>query len=125
MLETPVGTNGRTTPPAPAARDGETLREQAVAHLERVRKLKFDAALFAVGILVVGGVWALTEYQNSGGWPARLSEHGNPGDWNPWIAYVVLVWGFLVVLDALKMYRHRPLKEGEIEREVERLAARD
>ena len=126
MPETPVATDGRTASPpeTPAERDA-TLRDQAVAHLERVRKLKFDTALFVVGVLVAGGVWALTEYQNAGGWPARLSEHGNPGDWNPWIVYVVLVWGFLVALDALKAYARRPLREREIDREVARLKRRD
>jgi hypothetical protein len=38
-----------------------------------------------LGTTVIGAVWAITEYQNSGGWPHRLSDNGGPGDWNPWI----------------------------------------
>jgi hypothetical protein len=124
MLTEPVTKNGRvTTEAAPAlpARDEGTLRSLALQHIERVRKFKLDLAAFIVGMLVLSGIWALTEYQNSGGWPQRLSDNGMPGDWNPWILWVLLGWGFLVALDALKTYYRRPTSEAEIERQMERL----
>lgn len=111
------------TLPSPSGPD-EALRRVAAEHLERVRKLKLDVAAFLVGIVVIGGVWAITEYQNSGGWPQRLNDEGRPGDWNPWILWVVLGWGFLVALDALKTFFRRPTTEAEIDREVERLKGR-
>jgi hypothetical protein len=110
--------------PTPATRDEETLRLLATEHLERVRKFKVDAAAFLVGILVISCIWAITEYQNSGGWPERLSDNGQPGDWNPWILWVILGWGFFVALDAIKTYFRRPTTEAEIEREVQRLKSR-
>ena len=124
MLTEPATKNDRVTPelvPSPAARDEDTLRLLATQHLDRVRKFKLDAAAFLVGIFVLSCIWAITEYQNSGGWPERLSDKANPGDWNPWILWVILGWGFFVALDAIKTYVRRPTTEAEIEREVERL----
>lgn len=127
-METETRTqNGKrtvTSLPESAGRSDESLRLLAIQHLERVRKLKHNTAVFAIGIVAIGSVWAITEYQNAGGWPERLSTGGNPGDWNPWILWVVLGWGFLLALDALKTYFHRPTTEAEIERELARLKAR-
>lgn len=102
-------------------RDDDALRSIAIKHLERVRKLKNDTAAYVLGILVFGTVWAVTQYQDSGGWPHHLSGNGNPGDWDPWILWVVIVWGFLLALDVLRTYFRRPTTEAEIEKEVARL----
>jgi hypothetical protein len=101
------------------ARDGE-LREWARRHVERVHKLKRDVAIFLLGIVTLTGIWAVVAWQDNGAFE-RLSDNGNQGDWNPWILYVALVWGFFVVLDALKVYFDRPTTETEIERTMERL----
>jgi hypothetical protein len=103
----------------PRAADGE-LREWARTHVERVRKLKRDIAIFVVGMATLTGIWAIVEWQSSGALE-RLSDNGNPGDWDPWILYVALVWGFLLALDALRVYFDRPTTESEIDRTVERL----
>ncbi len=113
-----------TAQAADANGDDATLRSLAVQHLERVRKFKLDLAVFLLGTVVIGAVWAITEYENSGGWPHGIGSQGNPGDWNPWFFWVVLGWGFLVGLDALKTYFRRPTTQAEIDREVERLKAR-
>jgi hypothetical protein len=122
-----VTDNDRVAPelaPSPAVREEETLRLLAREHLARVRKFKEHLAAYLVGIVVLGGIWAITEYQNSDGWPERLSDKANPGDWNPWILWVVLGWGFFVALDGIKTYFRRPTTEAEIEHEVERLRSR-
>jgi hypothetical protein len=62
----------------------------------------------------------LVEWQDNGAFE-RLSDNGNSGDWNPWILYVALVWGFFVVLDALKVFFDRPTTEAEVDRTVERI----
>lgn len=108
----------------PGARGEEELRRLALQHLERVRRFRLAVASYALGMVVLTAVWALTEYHNSGGWPQRLSDDGRPGDWNPWILWVAIGWGFLVALDALKTYFRRPTTEAEVDREVERLRAR-
>lgn len=109
------------TPTAPAP-DAE-LREWARKHIERVHKLKRDVAIFLLGLATLTGVWALVEWQDNGAFE-RLSDNGNPGDWEPWILYVALVWGFFVLLDVLKVYFDRPTTEEEIARTVERLRSR-
>jgi hypothetical protein len=117
---------GTHRPAAPSGirRDEETLRALAVAHVERVRRLKVDAVAFVFGGVVLGIVWMLTEYQNANGWPERLSDDGGDGTWNPWIFWALLVWGALLAIDALKTFKQRPTSEAEIDREVERLKAR-
>ncbi|HXV57161.1 MAG TPA: 2TM domain-containing protein [Gaiellaceae bacterium] len=113
-----------TAPPSPTtpAPDAE-LRDWARKHVERVHKLERDVAIFLLGLATLTGVWALVEWQDNGAF-ARLSDNGNPGDWEPWILYVALVWGFLVLLDVLKVYFDRPTTEAEIARTMERLRSR-
>ncbi len=55
----------------------------------------------------------------------HLSPDGTPGDWEPWILYVALIWGLFVVIDALKVHFDRPTTEEEIDREVRRLQSED
>ena len=47
-----------------------------------------------------------------------------PGDWEPWILYVALIWGLVVGIAALKAYFDRPTTEAEVDREIRRLRAR-
>jgi 2TM domain len=105
-------------PTTPAA-DSE-LRDWARRHVERVHKLKRDVAISLLGMATLTGIWALVEWQDNGKFE-RLSGNGNPGDWEPWILYVALVWGFFLVLDALKVYFDRPATQMEIDRTVERI----
>ena len=123
-MPTEMLTENRTElQPAPAPVPEDELREWARKHVERVRKLKRDAAVFVLGMVALTGVWAVVEWQDNGRFE-RLSDNGNPGDWQPWILYVALVWGFLLGLDALRTYFDRPTTEAEIDREVRRLSRR-
>lgn len=99
-------------------------RRLAVKQLERVRSFKLHLALFLIGMPVLTGVWALTEYMNADGWPDRFSDSAGPGNWNPWILWVVLIWGGLLAYEAVKTYLGGPPTEADIDREVERLKAR-
>ena len=99
------------------------LREWARKHIDRVHKLKRDVAIYLLGIATLTGVWALVEWQDNGAFE-RFSDNGNPGDWEPWVLYVALIWGFFVVLDALKVYFDRPTTQTEIDRTVERIRSR-
>lgn len=122
-MPTEMLSDNKATAPPPAATtpapDGE-LREWARNHVERVHKLKRDVAIFLLGIVTLTGIWAVVEWQDNGPFE-RLSDNGNSGDWNPWILYVALVWGFFVVLDALKVFFDRPTTEAEVDRTVERI----
>lgn len=109
-------------PLTPAAREDEELREWAHKHIERVRQLKLHAAAFVVGMLVLTPVWALTQWQDNGSFKHfDFSPDGTPGDWEPWILYVALIWGGIVALMAVKAYFDRPTTHEEIDREISRL----
>ena len=111
--------------PISTSHDDE-LREWARKHVERVRRLKLHVAAFVLGIVVLTPVWVLVEWSDNGGFKRiDFSDDGTPGDWEPWILYVALVWGLVVAIMALKAYFDRPTTEAEIDREVKRLTSRD
>jgi 2TM domain len=91
----------------------------------QARRLRLRAAAFALAMVVLTPVWAVSQYLESGGWPQRLSPNGNPGDWSPWIVWVALAWGFYVALSAIAVHARRPVSDGEVERELRRLTRQD
>jgi TRAP-type C4-dicarboxylate transport system permease small subunit len=111
--------------PAEGAGADEALRDWARRHLERVHKLRLHVAAYVLGIVLLTPIWMLVEWQNNGGFE-RLdwSDEGEPGGWEPWILYVVLIWGLFVAIEALRVYFDRPTTEREVDREVERLTSR-
>ncbi len=113
---------GAVSQPATSTQDDE-LRAWARKHVERVHRLKRDVAVYLLGMVSLTAVWALVEWQDNGAFE-RFSGGNNPGDWEPWILYVALIWGFFVALDALRVYFDRPTTEAEINRQIERLRAR-
>jgi hypothetical protein len=115
----PITSQPSRAMPAP---DSE-LREWARKHVERIHKLERNVAIYLLGIVTLTGIWALVEWQDNGRFE-RLSDNGNPGDWEPWILYVALIWGFFVLLDALKIYFDRPTAPAEVDRAVKRLESR-
>jgi hypothetical protein len=114
--------NGQvTSQPTSVAED--VFREFARKRIERVRRAKMHVAAYLLGMIVLTPIWALVEWQDNGGFE-RWSNEGNPGDWEPWILYVALIWGLVVAIMALRAYFDRPATEAEIDREVERLRSR-
>jgi hypothetical protein len=110
--------------PAPvAAQPEEELRAWARKHVERVRRFQRDLALYLLGMAVLTGLWVVIQWQDNGGFE-RFSDGSNPGDWNPWIVYVALIWGFFVAVDALKVLFDRPTTEDEVDRVVRRFESR-
>ena len=90
----------------------EELRDAAIASLKRKRKFAQDA----IGYVAVNGVlwliWVLSDGHADGG--------------VPWPAWVSLIWGFLLAIDAWQAFGrwpaslHRPITEDEIRRELKR-----
>ena len=110
-----------TSPQIPTSTTHEDeLRQWARQHIERVHRLKLHVAAFVLGMAVLTPVWLLVEWQDHGGFQ-RWSNNGSPGDWEPWILYVALIWGLVVGIAALKTYFDRPTTEAEVDREVRRL----
>jgi hypothetical protein len=113
----------RASPPAPAE---DALRVVARRHVERIRRLKLHLSAYLLGLIVLTPVWALTQWQTSGGFQRWSTDHSQPGDWEPWIVPVALVWGLVVAIYALKVYFDRPTTDEEVDREVaRRLRSRD
>ncbi|HET9324817.1 MAG TPA: 2TM domain-containing protein [Gaiellaceae bacterium] len=105
--------------PTPSVPD-DYLRQWAQQHVERVRRLKLHLAAYVLGMIVLTPVWALVEWQANGAFE-RWSDNSNPGDWEPWILYVGLIWGFVVAFMALRTYFDRPTTDAEIDAEVRRV----
>jgi hypothetical protein len=112
--------NGQASAPPAPTRD-EELRYWARRHVERVRRIKLHIGAFLLGMAVLTPVWAIVEWQDHGGFE-RWGNDGAPGEWEPWILYVGLIWGLVVGIMALKTYFDRPATEAEIDRELRRLS---
>ena len=95
---------------SPADRAEAELREAAIANLRRKRKFVQDA----VGYVTVNGVlwliWVLTDRSTDGSMP--------------WPAWISVIWGFLLAIDAWRAFGrwpeslHRPITEADIQREM-------
>ena len=118
------GTVTQESLPAISPPEDEPYRKLAIEQLGRVRRFKIRLAGFILAMVIATPVWVVTEYMNADGWPQRLSDNSQPGDWNPWIIWVALIGLFVVGLSGLKAYFDRPTTEAEIRREIERLEGR-
>ena len=105
----PVG----ATPGTPAE---ETAREAAISSLKRKRKFAEDLIFYLAVNGVLWLIWALDDPSTDGGLP--------------WPAWVSIIWGFLLAIDAWRAYgsgpigRDRPITEDEIAREMKRTSGR-
>jgi hypothetical protein len=71
-------------------------------------------------------IWVMTQWADNGAFERLdFSPEGAPGAWEPWILYPGLIWGFLVVLDAVKVLLDRPTTEDEIEHQIRRVQSGD
>jgi protein-S-isoprenylcysteine O-methyltransferase Ste14 len=110
---------------APERGDAE-VRELAVKQVERKRKFQMRAFAAAVVSAFLVVVWAVSEYNNAGGWPSNGFSNSSsiPHVWNDWIIYPLVLIGLGVAIDAWNTYRRKPISEAEIKREMDRLTAR-
>jgi hypothetical protein len=105
------------------AADEQRVRELAVEHIGRKRRFRMRAFSAAVVGIVLVIIWAITEYNNAGGWPTSgfSQSSGIHHEWNSWIIYPVVALALGVAIDAWHTYRHKPISESEIRREMDRL----
>jgi protein-S-isoprenylcysteine O-methyltransferase Ste14 len=105
------------------AEDEERLRKLALEQIEAKRRfLRHAIGSAAVTVLLVV-IWAVSEYDNAGGWPSHgFSQSSSiPHVWNIWIIYPVLGIALLLGLNAWFTFGRKPVTEGEIKREIEKL----
>jgi hypothetical protein len=100
----------------------DELREWARKHIERVCSAKAHTVAFVLGMIVLVPLWVIVEWQSAGGFE-RFSDGDQPGDWEPWILYIAIPWGLCVAFMAASAHFDRPTTEGDIDREVKRLAS--
>ncbi len=86
-------------------------REQAIARLKRKRKFVQDAGAYVVVNGLLWLIWLITDRTTDGSMP--------------WPAWVSVVWGFFLTLDAWRAYSrwpasaNTPITEAEIQRELQ------
>jgi protein-S-isoprenylcysteine O-methyltransferase Ste14 len=99
------------------------VRELAVKQIERKRRFEMRAFAAAVLCAFLVVVWAVSEYNNAGGWPTNGFSNSSsiPHVWNDWIVYPLIGIGLCVAIDAWNTYRRKPITEAEIRREMDRL----
>jgi hypothetical protein len=102
----------------------QLARREAIKQIELKRRFWIRAAVGTVAMVLLAVIWAISEYNNAGGWPTQgFSESsGIPNVWNLWIIYPALVWVFLTVAGGLTVYLRKPISESEIKRELDRQA---
>ena len=106
---------------APDPAEDADLRSLALAEVERRRHVRYHLGAFLLGLVILGGPWVAINYMNAGGWPDRLSNKGRPGDWDPTVLTVLIVWALLLAIHGLRVHSRRPVSEAEIHRAGERL----
>jgi hypothetical protein len=120
-------------PPSAELQAEEALRSEAVEQIRRKRSFKLHAIAIGIVTPLVGLSWMLTEYytaHSSHSWPSSFADApaDRPGVWSTWFFYFVGVMLLVLLIDAYRTYArpyiHRPPREAEVDREVERLRGR-
>ncbi len=104
------------------ADEDQSVREQAIKQIERKRHFWYQTVVGTLGLMLLVGIWAISEYHNAGGWPSGgFSQSSGIHDvWNMWIVYPVFGWLFLTAAHAWSVYFRKPISENEIKREIDR-----
>ncbi len=94
----------------------EDPREQAIASLRRKRKFAEDVLAFVAVNGVLWLIWLISDRSTNGS--------------IPWPAWVSIIWGFLLAVDAWRAFGgwpyslHRGITESDIDDEIRRAAGR-
>jgi fatty acid desaturase len=81
----------------------ERLREVAVAQLKKRQDFRAHLLVYTLFCGLVAGIWALT------------------GAGFPWPLIVMGFWGVGLIMNAYDVYGRPPIREEDIQREIERL----
>jgi protein-S-isoprenylcysteine O-methyltransferase Ste14 len=103
--------------------DEQQIRELAVKQIERKRRFRRHAFSYAAASILLVIIWAISEYNNAGGWPTNgFSQSSSiPHVWNIWIIYPILGLSLILAIDAWNTYGRKPITESEIRSEMDRL----
>jgi hypothetical protein len=114
--------NETLTSSSPASNSEEDARERAIKQIERRRRFQLEAMTATLIMLCIAASWAISEYNNAGGWPTNgFSQSSGTHDvWNLWIIYPFFTWLVYLAARAWVVFRRKPISESEIRREIER-----
>ena len=109
-----------TPPPIPGATPCGNSRSSKIKRKRAFQRLAVAFAAASVFLIVI---WAVGEYNNAGGWPSDgfSQSSGTSHVWNIWMIYPILGMELVLAIDAWFAFRHRPISEREIQREIDRL----
>jgi hypothetical protein len=99
------------------------LLAQARERIRRRRNFRTHVVAQAIGSLFLVLVWAMTEYNNAGGWPTALRTGRHNHDWDPWVIYPLIGALLALGMHAWVAFRRHDPTELEIEREVNRMTS--
>ncbi|MCC6224683.1 MAG: 2TM domain-containing protein [Thermoleophilia bacterium] len=77
-----------TTPPAGPA--DTRLRQEALRRIAARRALQAHVIGYVALNVILIAIWAVSEYQNAGGWPTGLRSGRRDHDWDPWVVYPLI-----------------------------------
>lgn len=81
------------------------------ARVEPLGRLKFHAAAWLLGMILLAPLNVLIEWQDNGGFE-RISSNSRPGSWEPWVVYVGGIWALAIAtVIALPVYLVQRRKE--------------
>ena len=92
-----------TVTPTPHSAAGEDLREVAVERLKKRQDFRAHLLVYTLVIALLWTIWALT------------------GAAFPWPLIVMGAWGVGLIMNAYDVYGREPIREEDIQREIERL----
>jgi hypothetical protein len=101
----------------------DDLRKLAADRIRRRRNFTTHVIAHCAATVFLVLVWAVTEYQNAGGWQTGFRTGRMNHDWDPWIIYPVIAGTFALGLHAWVAFGRKPATDAEIEREVARIEA--
>ncbi len=101
--------------------DERSLRRLAVERIRRRRNFRIHLLAHLIGSVFLTVIWAVTEYNNAGGWPTGFRTGRMNHDWDPWIMYPLIAGTLAVGVHAWIAFGREPVTEAEVGREVERL----
>jgi hypothetical protein len=126
MMPTQQLSNGKIDAPiavVPPPDNEAGLRELALEQIRAKRRFLQHAVGTAAATVLLVVIWAVSEYNNAGGWPSHGFSQSSriPHVWNIWIIYPVLGLALFLGLNAWFTFGRKPVTEGEITREIEKL----